>query len=49
MLAEVAQTVDRVVILNRGRQVASGRLDELSGHGKSLEDTYLELTAAEPS
>jgi ABC-2 type transport system ATP-binding protein len=49
ILAEVAQTVDEVVILNRGRRVASGRLDELTGHGKTLEDTYLELTAGEPS
>ena len=45
MLAEVAQTVDEVVILNRGRSVAAGRLDELAGDGKTLEDTYLELTA----
>ncbi len=49
MLAEVAQTVDRVVILNRGRRVASGRLDELTGGGKTLEDTYLELIAREAS
>jgi ABC-2 type transport system ATP-binding protein len=49
ILAEVAQTVDEVVILNRGRRVASGRLDELTGHGKTLEDTFLELTAGEPS
>jgi ABC-2 type transport system ATP-binding protein len=49
ILAEVAQTVDEVVILNRGRRVASGRLDQLTGHGKTLEDTYLELTAGEPS
>jgi ABC-2 type transport system ATP-binding protein len=49
ILAEVAQTVDEVVILNRGRQVASGRLDEFTGHGRTLEDTYLELTTGEPS
>jgi len=49
MLAEVAQTVDHVVILSRGRQVASERLDELTGRGKTLEDTYLELTAGEAS
>jgi ABC-2 type transport system ATP-binding protein len=49
MLAEVAQTVDQVVIINRGRRVASGRLDELTGRGKTLEDTYLELTAGEAS
>jgi ABC-2 type transport system ATP-binding protein len=49
MLAEVAQTVDQVVIINRGRRVASGRLDELTGRGKTLEDTYLELTGGEAS
>ncbi|MGH8982614.1 MAG: ABC transporter ATP-binding protein [Acidimicrobiia bacterium] len=45
MLAEVAQTVDQVVIIDRGRLVASARLDELAGRGQTLEDTYLELTA----
>ncbi len=44
LLAEVAQTVDRVLIIDRGRLLASGRLDELAGRGQSLEDTYLELT-----
>jgi ABC-2 type transport system ATP-binding protein len=45
LLAEVAQTVDQVMIINRGRLVASARLDELAGRGQTLEDTYLELTA----
>jgi ABC-2 type transport system ATP-binding protein len=49
MLAEVAQTVDQVVIIHRGRALKSGRLDELTGRGKTLEETYLELTAREPS
>jgi ABC-2 type transport system ATP-binding protein len=44
MLAEVAQTVDQVVIIDRGRRMASGRLDELTEHGRTLEDVYLELT-----
>jgi ABC-2 type transport system ATP-binding protein len=44
MLAEVAQTVDQVVIIDRGCRVASGRLDELSERGRTLEDVYLELT-----
>jgi len=44
VLAEVAQTVDQVLIIDRGRLVASVRLDELAGHGRSLEDTYLQLT-----
>jgi hypothetical protein len=33
------------VIINRGRLAAITRLDELTGRGRSLEDTYLELTA----
>ena len=44
MLAEAAQTVDKVVIINRGRRVASGRLDDLTERGRTLEDVYLELT-----
>jgi ABC-2 type transport system ATP-binding protein len=45
LLAEVAQTVDRVLIIDRGRLRASGRLDELARGGRTLEDVYLELTA----
>nr|MDQ6909244.1 ABC transporter ATP-binding protein [Actinomycetota bacterium] len=45
VLAEVAQTVDRVVIIDRGRLVADASLDELGGRGQTLEDVYLELTA----
>jgi ABC-2 type transport system ATP-binding protein len=44
VLAEVAQTVDQVLIIDRGRIVGSARLDELAGRGQTLEDTYLELT-----
>jgi ABC-2 type transport system ATP-binding protein len=43
ILAEVAQTVDEVLIIGRGRLVADVRMDELSGLGRSLEDVYLEL------
>jgi ABC-2 type transport system ATP-binding protein len=49
LLAEVAQTVDNVLIIDQGRLVASGRLDELSGHDQTLEDVYLELTEGEPA
>jgi ABC-2 type transport system ATP-binding protein len=46
LLAEVAQTVDRVLIIDHGRLLASGRLDELTGDtNRSLEDVYLGLTA----
>jgi ABC-2 type transport system ATP-binding protein len=44
ILAEAAQTVDQVVILNHGRLVASGRLDELTEGERALEDVFLELT-----
>src|SRR3990170_4644347 len=44
MLAEAAQTVDQVLIIDRGRLVAGGRLDELTEGGRTLEDAYLELT-----
>ncbi len=49
LLAEVAQTVDRVLIIDHGRLLASGRLDELTRDGRTLEDVYLELTAGETS
>ena len=44
ILAEVAQTVDQVLIIDRGRLVATARLDELTGSGQTLEDVYLDLT-----
>ena len=44
VLAEVAQTVDQVVIIDHGRLLAAARLDEFAGRG-TLEDMYLELTA----
>ena len=43
-LAEVAQTVDRVLIIDGGRLVASTSLEELAGRGQTLEDAYLQLT-----
>ena len=45
VLAEVAQSVDQVMIIDRGRLVAAARLDELTGGGQTLEEVYLELTA----
>jgi len=49
LLAEVAQTVDHVVIIDHGCLLARGRLDDLTGDGQSLEDVYLELTGGEAS
>jgi ABC-2 type transport system ATP-binding protein len=49
VLAEVAQTVDSVLILSRGRLVAQRRIDELSDPARALEALYLELTVEEAS
>ena len=58
-LAEVEETVDEVVIINRGRLVVQSPLSQLAGHlpgtarvpteSSSLEDVFLELTAGPPS
>jgi ABC-2 type transport system ATP-binding protein len=47
LLAEIAQTVDQVLIIDHGRLLASGRLDELTRDRRTLEDVYLELTVGE--
>jgi ABC-2 type transport system ATP-binding protein len=49
VLAEIAQMVDQVVIIDRGRLAAAMRLDELAGHGESLESAYLSLTSRGPA
>jgi ABC-2 type transport system ATP-binding protein len=46
VLAEVAQTVDRVLIINRGHLLLDGMLDEAPGGRASLEHHYLRLMAA---
>jgi ABC-2 type transport system ATP-binding protein len=43
LLAEVAQSVDRALIIDRGRLVATVAMDQLSD-SSSLEQLYLELT-----
>ena len=45
VLAEVAQTVDRVVIIDQGRLVTIAELDELVQESSTLENAFLELTA----
>jgi ABC-2 type transport system ATP-binding protein len=45
VLAEVAQTVDQVVIVDKGRLVAIAELDELVQESSTLEDAFLQLTA----
>ena len=45
LLAEVAQAVDQVMIINGGRLVAAGPLEDLTRGGRTLEDVYLGLIA----
>ncbi|MDA8302548.1 MAG: hypothetical protein M0005_13670 [Actinomycetota bacterium] len=45
LLAEVAQTVGSVVILDRGRLATQSTVDELTGWAGDLEDAFLRLTA----
>jgi ABC-2 type transport system ATP-binding protein len=47
VLVEVAQTVEQVVIIDRGRLITTLRVDQLADAARSLEDLYLELTAKE--
>jgi len=47
VLAEVAQTVDQVMIIDRGHLLTTGPLADLTERGQTLEDVYLELTAGE--
>jgi ABC-2 type transport system ATP-binding protein len=49
VLAEVAQTVDQVVIIDRGRLLLVAPLEEARGRGESLEAVYLTLTARDAS
>jgi len=44
MLAEVAQTIDAVVIIDRGRLIAQGLVAELTAGGTDLEDVFFRLT-----
>ena len=46
VLAEVAQTVQRALIISAGRLVGEIALDELEDGARSLESAYLELTGA---
>jgi ABC-2 type transport system ATP-binding protein len=44
ILAEVAKTVDRILIVHSGRLLADAHIDEFQD-GAALEATYLKLTA----
>jgi ABC-2 type transport system ATP-binding protein len=49
LLAEVALTVDRVLIIDHGRLLAAGPLEDFAREGRTLEDVYLELTGGDAS
>lgn len=46
LMGEAAATVDDVVIINKGRIVATGTLDEVVGDHSSLEAAFLTLTGS---
>jgi ABC-2 type transport system ATP-binding protein len=48
VLAEVAQTVDSVLIMAHGRLAATVAIRDLPDGARSLEDIYLDLTTREP-
>jgi ABC-2 type transport system ATP-binding protein len=47
-LAEIAETVDRVVVIERGRLVVQCPLADLTAGNSSLEAAFLELTGGAP-
>jgi ABC-2 type transport system ATP-binding protein len=49
VLAEIAQTVDRVLIIHGGRLLADAGLDEFTARGATLEHAYLTLTSGRAS
>jgi ABC-2 type transport system ATP-binding protein len=44
LLAEVAQTIDSVVIIDRGHLLAQGSVAELTANGNDLEEAFFQLT-----
>ena len=46
LMGELAETVDDVVVIDRGRIIADGTLGEVTGAHPSLEDAYFALTSA---
>jgi ABC-2 type transport system ATP-binding protein len=46
LIGEMAETADEIVVIGQGRLLAVGSVAELAGPGGSLENAFLELTAA---
>jgi ABC-2 type transport system ATP-binding protein len=47
ILPEVEMTCDQVIIINRGRVAAAGRLEDLRTQGQSLEEMFVRLVERE--
>ncbi|MGW4947708.1 ABC transporter ATP-binding protein [Actinoplanes sp. NPDC004185] len=45
LMGELAETVDDVVVIDRGRIIAAGTLAEVTGEHPTLEDAYFALTS----
>ncbi|MGP5364894.1 ABC transporter ATP-binding protein [Brachybacterium tyrofermentans] len=48
LMGETAETVDDIVVINKGRIIADGTLDEITENHGSLEDAFFALTGSEP-
>ena len=46
LLSEVERVCDRVSILNKGRIIATGAVDEVVPEGRTLEDVFIKLVSA---
>ncbi len=46
-LAEIAQTVDHIAIIDKGKIVRRAAIGEITADGRTLEDVYLDLVAQE--
>ena len=47
-MGETAQTVDDIVIFNKGRIIADGALEQIIAGHASLEDAFFALTGSRP-
>ena len=48
LIGETAQTVDDIVIINKGRIIAAGALEQIIAGHASLEDAFFALTGSRP-
>lgn len=48
LMAETAETVDDIVIINKGRIIADGELNAITAGHPSLEEAFFSLTGSQP-